>query len=351
MKSWLLAFAGVMVAVPAFAADVTSLYTAEVPFEQGAGDAREDAYDAALRQVLVRISGSELGNDPALYRSLFPDPSAYVVQFQPGPDDTLLVTFDGAALEKTLRDANQTVWGGDRPLTLVWLAVDWGQGEREIIGAADSGREPDDARSLNRNRQLRERILEIAAERGLPVAFPLLDSEDMAQVQFSDIWGGFDEQVVAASARYDVNSILLGRVQASGSAQNRWTYRFGDAERQWTGSPESVMAQVSELLAAEFAIGGSEPLRSVVLSIDGITGVDAYGDVQKMLAQVNVIDSFALTEVAGDRVQYRVSAHGGAARLARALRFEGLIEQERIDMSDFNVDDDDVDSLEFFYNP
>jgi len=351
MKSWVLAIAGVIFVVPASAADVATLYTAKVPFEQQQGDARTRAYDAALRQVLLRVSGSELGNDSALYQSLFPDPSAYVVQFQPGPESTLLVTFDGAAIEKTLRDANQTVWGGDRPLTLVWLAVDWGQGEREIIGAADSDREPDDARSLNRNRQLRERILGIAAERGLPVAFPLQDSEDMAKVEFSDIWGGFDERVLAASARYDVNSILIGRVQAAGSAPNRWTYLFGDEQRQWTGAPETVMAQVSDVLATEFAIIGSEPLRAVDLSIHGVTSVDAYGEVQHMLANVNVIDSFALTEVAGDRLRYRVSAHGGASRLARALRFEGLIEQERIDMGGFDIDDDNLDSLEFFYNP
>ncbi len=293
----------------------------------------------------------DLGNNPDLYEALFPDPSAYVVQFQPGPEDTLLVTFDGAAIEKTLRDANQTVWGGNRPLTLIWLAVDWGQGEREIIGAADSEAQPDDARSLNRNRQLRERILEIAAERGLPVAFPLQDSEDMAKLEFSDIWGGFDERVLAASARYDVDSILVGRVQAAGTSQNRWTYLFGDDQRQWTGAPETVLAQVSDVLATEFAIIGSEPLRAVDLSIQGVTSVDAYGDVQHMLANVNVIDTFALTEVAGDRLRYRVSAHGGAARLARALRFQGLEEQERIDMSGFESDDDNLDSLEFFYNP
>ena len=35
-----------------------------------------------------------------------------------------------------------------------------------------------------------------------------------------------------------------------------------------------------------------------------------------------------LTEVAGDRVSYRVEVRGGAERLSRALRFNGLIEQE-----------------------
>jgi hypothetical protein len=351
MKYWLPALIGVIAFAQAHAAEVTSLYTAQVPFDQNERDPRAAAYDEALRQVLMRVSGPDLANDPALYESLFPDPSIFVVQFQPGPDDTLFVTFDGAAVEKTLRASNQTVWGGDRPLTLVWLAVDWGQGEREIISAADADGEADDARSLNRNRQLRERILEIAAGRGLPVVFPLLDSEDMSKVEFSDVWGGFDERIMAASARYDVSSILIGRVQANGAAQNRWTYQFGAEQRHWTGSPETVMAQVSDMLATEFAISGSEPVRVVDLNVHGVTSVDAYGDVDNILSNVNVIESYALTEVSGDRLRYRVSAHGGGERLARALRFEGLMEQDRIDMSDFNVETADVEALEFFYNP
>ena len=353
MKSWLqvsLALAGVIGFVTTGAVQESALYTAEVPFDANAPDARSEAYDAALRQVLVRVSGPDLANDRDLYEALFPDPSAYVVQFQPGPDETLLVTFDGAALENALRSANQTVWGGDRPLTLVWIAVDWGQGEREIVGAAESGQAPEDPGIPDRNAQLREHILDIAAERGLPVAFPLLDSEDMARVEFSDVWGGFDERIVAASERYDVDSILIGRMQASGTGQNRWAYRFGDQERQWTGTPETVMTEISGLLAAEFAVGGDEPLRAVDLDVYGITTIDAYADVQNLLADVNVIDSFTLTEVAGDRVRYRVRAHGGGERLARALRFAGLLEQDRIDMSSFGVDDQDLDLLEFFYN-
>ncbi len=352
MKYWLLALIGVMTTVSAPAVEVASLFTAEVPLDQRERDPRAAAYDAALREVVLRVSGSEVLADADLYEALFPDPAAYVVQFQPGARDTLVVTFDGQALERTLRSAGQTVWGGDRPLTLVWLAVDWGQGEREIVGAADVLERPDDGRSGNRNRQLRDRVLDVAARRGLPVAFPLLDSEDLERIEFSDVWGGFDERVIAASARYDVNSILIGRVRATGAVeQARWTYFFGDEQRNWSGQAETVMAQVSELLASQFAIGGNEPVRAVTLRVGGITSVEAYGDVQQTLASVNVIEHFTVAEVAGDRVTFRVDAHGGAERLARALRFEGLVEQDRIDMSAFGVSDPALDTLDFFYGP
>jgi len=351
MKYWLLALIGVMTTVSAPAVEVASLFTAEVPLDRQEQDPRAAAYDAALRQVVLRVSGSDVLADADLYEALFPDPAAYVVQFQPGANDTLVVTFDGQALERALRSAGQTVWGGDRPLTLVWLAVDWGQGEREIVGAADAVERPDDGRSANRNRQLRDRVLDVAARRGLPVAFPLLDSEDLARIEFSDVWGGFDERVFAASARYDVNSILIGRVRASGTEQARWTYYFGDEQRNWNGPAETAMAQVSDLLASQFAIGGNEALRAVTLSVSGITTVEAYGDVQQTLANINVIERFTVAEVAGDRVTFRVAAHGGAERLARALRFEGLVEQDRIDMSGFGMSDRNLDTLEFFYGP
>lgn len=351
MKFCCLALIGVFFVTVANAAEVTALYTAEVPYDEQRHDGRDEAYDDALKQVLLRVSGSELLQDQDLYDALFPDPAVYVVQFQPGEDQTMFVSFDGKAIEKTLRDAGQTLWGGDRPVTLVWLAVDWGQGEREIIGAVDAEPIEGEARSLDRNRQLRERILEIAASRGFPVVFPLLDSEDMAGVDYSDLSGGFNEPVLRASERYEVNSILIGRVRAGSAAQNRWTYLFGDEQRNWSGEPEYAVAQIADLLAAQFAIGGDEPMRAVDVSISGITSVDNYGQVQRIMAELNVIDSYSITEVAGDRLRYRVTAHGGAVRLARALRFAGLVEQERIDMGGSGMGEVQPDSLEFFFSP
>ena len=350
MKFYFLALLGVLAVSSAGAIEVASLYTAQVPLDQEQDDPRAHAYGMALAQVLLRVSGPELVNDRDLFEALFPRPASYIVQFRSGPDDTLFVSFDGEALETALRAAGQTIWGSERPLTLVWLAVDWGQGEREIIGANDADRSPDEARSINRNRLLRERLLNFAENRGLPIAFPLLDSEDLANVSFSDVWGGFDEPLIEAARRYDVDSVLIGRVRADSAQRNRWTYHFFGDQRSWTGEPEFVITQIADLLAAEFAIGGDAPLRTVQLNISGISSIDEFGSVQNVLAGMNIIDHFAITIVAGDRVSFRVNAHGGAERLARALRFEGLIEEERIDVSDFGIEDP-VTELDFYYSP
>lgn len=332
----------------AVAVEVPTLYTAEVPFDRGADDPRNDAYELALAEVLLRVSGSELGANTDAIAELFPNPASYVMQFRPGSSESLWVSFDGRAIEQTLRNAGQTVWGADRPLTLVWLAVDWGQGSREIIAADDPERTEGQSRSIDRNKQLRERVLEIAEQRGLPLVFPLLDTIDLQSVTFSDIWGGFDERIVDASARYDANSILIGRIRPSSSRRENWSYYFSGEERSWNGPPEAVIGQVADLLAAEFAVGGNAPVESVALSISGVVSVEAYGSLQNLLAGVSLIESFVITEVVGDHISYRVDVRGGAARLSRALRFNGLIEQES--MTRFGEARSDAE-LEFYFNP
>jgi hypothetical protein len=335
---------------PVWAVEVASLYTAQVPLDQEEDDPRARAYEMALNDILLRVSGSELAADTELIELLVPDPAAYVVQFRPGDESTLWVSFDGEALENTLRRAGQTVWGGDRPLTLVWLAVDWGQGEREIIGADDALRNRDEARSIDRNRLLRQRVLDIAERRGLPVSFPLLDTIDLQNLSFSDIWGGFDDPLIAASERYEADAILVGRIRAASSQRNRWSFYFGGEERSWTGEPELVLGVVADMLAAEFAISGNAVPESVDLSIAGIDTVEAFGAVQNLLAGTNVIEKFSIVEIEGDRVRFRIEAVGGAERLRRALRFGGLIEQNGFEGDRFGIDSFDQ-SLEFFYSP
>lgn len=336
--------------LPAAAVEVATLYTAQVPLEQEEDDPQAAAYRQALGDVLLRVSGSDLAADPDMIDMLFPNPASYVVQFRPGEEDTLWVSFDGEAIENVLRRAAQTVWDSDRPLTLVWLAVDWGQGEREIIAADDPERTGDASRSIDRNRLLRERILDTAERRGLPLIFPLLDTADLQSVSFSDIWGSFDEPVVAASRRYEVSSILVGRLRSGSNQRNEWHYYFGDQERTWIGEPEMAVNLVADELAAEFAVSGSAPLETVDLLVAGIDSIDAYGSMQAALANITVVEDFAVKEVTGDRILYRVEVRGGAERLRRALQFSGLVEQTGFRGDPFPVDA--LNSLlEYFYTP
>ena len=344
--------------------DVTTLYTAEVLLDPNASQPREDAYRMALYDVLLKVSGAALADDPVQIETLLPEPSAYVVQFQPGPDDTLIVTFDGEAIETVLRNAGQTVWGSERPLTLVWLGIDWGGGEREILGAADAVADESEIAvndadraemqlKADRTELLRERMLAVAERRGLPIVLPLLDAEDLEQVTYADIRGGFDEILLAASERYQADSILIGVLDAEATEPNRWRYYFGPERRDWRGEPEQIMPLIADMLAGEFAIQGDAPLRTVALTVAGIDTVDAYADLQQRLREIRVIERLAVERVDGDRISYSVDVRGVGEPLARALRFAGFLEDDRIDFGT-GFDGDPfaaVPSLNFYYEP
>lgn len=310
------------------AADSADLYTARVPIDARNPQSRERAYEAALSQVLLRITGPQNALPAEQVKEWFPNPSRYVMQYRPGEENTLWVTLDGETLERVLRDAGYTVWGADRPLTLVWVAVDWGEGEREIVASDDPERSAAESRSIDRNRLLRERVQEVALERGVPVAFPLLDAEELEKVSFSDIWGGFNDRLVEASRRYGANSILVGRVRPDSAEQNRWSYFFGGERREWTGEPEEAINLLADTLAEQFAISGDAPLQSISLTVSGIDSVAAYAEVQSYMQNLQGIEHLAIETVSGDRIRYQVEAHGGRERLERTLSFSRILQPD-----------------------
>lgn len=336
----------------AFAVEMDALYTVQVPFDQQGPDARENAYARAMGEILIRITGSGDAVESELLQSLFPNPGRYVLQFRPGDDDTLVVSLDGPAIEQVLKQAGEPVWGSDRPATLVWLAVDWGGGEREIIAADEEEPLLGDSRSIDRNRLLRERMRAVAKRRGIPIVFPLVDTEDLESLSFGDIWAGFDEPLIAASRRYGTTSILVGRIRALEFDRDRWTLYFGDQESQWVGGPDLAVNRLADDIAAQFAYRGDAPIEIVGLSISGIDSVAAYGAVQQYLQNLNAIEGHTVDVVVGSEIRFSVQVQGGRDRLTAALEFSSILERRNwLDASGFYNTTTYEQPLEFVYRP
>ena len=318
----------------ASAVEMESLYTVQVPLDPDAPDPQNFAYETALTEVLVRVTGATGIAEWEQMAELFPNPGRFVLQYRPGPDGTLMVSLDGPAIEEVLRQAGIAIWENDRPLTLMWIAVDWGQGEREIVAADDPERKPGDARSIDRNRLLRERVTEIAAYRGIPVLFPLLDIEDLENISFSDIWGGFDDLLILASARYQAETVLVGRIRAGSPVMNRWTWYLGGERLHWNGETEEIIHLLADTLAARFKVDSRAPLDTIRLTVSGINSVNAFGKVQRYMENLRGIDQIMIEAVAGDRIIYKIRAQGGMERLQRALELNSML----IPVDPFNQD-------------
>lgn len=339
-----------VIGVPVQAAELTDLYTAQVTMDATTDNPRDKAYRSALSQVLVRVTGSQAAAMSPDLERLFPDPSRYVLQFRPGEENTIVISFDGDALQSTLRAAGQPVWGKDRPLTLIWLAVDRGNGEREIVAAEDQGKIEDIARTIDPNQLIRERIMDIASRRGVPVLLPLLDAVDQASVSFSDIWGGFDDSVLQASKRYGVKSILVGRLRLGGAQQIRWTYYWTGETQQWTDDLEDAMHRLADYQASQFAFAGNRPLMTIALRVAGVQTPAAYVALENYLQSVSMIDSMAITEVQGDRIQYKLQLRADTERLVRTLDAGSILERAESSVSS-GLPANHEDSLDYFLKP
>jgi hypothetical protein len=368
----LLLVAILALATNVFAIELPTLYTVQVPFDPEEKDPRASAYKRGLWEIVVRVTGSELPVETSILEELFPNPARYVLQFrQDSDDETFLITFDGANIENVLRSAGKSVWGIDRPLTLVWLAVEtmmpsyepyfgqrcqplfkryWGQDEREITAVDDPQRMDGALRSIDRNRLLCERIQNTASRRGIPITFPLMDTEDLKNVSFTDIWGGFDEQLLQASRRYQVNSILVGRISPGTLKRNRWTYYFDDIQQDWSGEPEDIVNFLADALAAEFSFAGNARLETVTVNIAGIDSVRAYGTVQRFLENLSLIEEFEVHTVKGGKIRYEIRLRGTSIRLARALQSSNiLIPIEKFDDPHLLGLPSAMNSLDFMY--
>ena len=207
------------------------------------------------------------------------------------------------------------MWGRERPLTLVWLALQDGTG-RNIASADTPG-------------PAAEALRDLARARGLPTVLPLLDLEDRGQVRFTDIWGGFHESVVAASRRYGAEAVLIGRLErVSGDHwRARWTLVLPDRQQQWQGGGERLTAALSsgvdelaQILAERFAIhADGQAGQRLLLSIADVTTLEDYARVAGYLRSRDFIRNARLREAAPDTLRFELEVQGDVQSLRRLL--------------------------------
>lgn len=301
----------------AWGASVEGLYEVQVPVaDQSAGE-RARAFEAALRQVAVRVSGSRAAAQGEALASDAVEPGRVVQQYGYLPTEQGLqmrVLFEPAATQRLLRQRGLPIWSGQRPTTLVWLAVQDG-GERRLVGADAPG-------------AAGQALLEQANQRAVPLILPLLDLEDQSQVRFADVWGGFFDNVRTASQRYAADAVLVGRLQRQGGGWlARWTLFDGGETRHWsqslndleTAAATGVDALADTLAARSMAQSGAGADR-IGVEVYGVRTLEDYAQLANFLDSRDSIRDARLVLVEGDRVRYELDARGGAEGLSRSLR-------------------------------
>jgi hypothetical protein len=310
------------------------LFDAEVAVPNQTVGVRSRALSTALQEVLVRVTGQDDVLTSAAAKQLLNEPDVLVQQYryfnEPGSEPPLLklwVRFDGNAIRTSLQQQGQTYWGNERPDTLVWLAVE-DRGNRYVV-AADDGTD------------VQQQIALAAKQRGVPIVFPLMDLEDQSQVLFSDIWGGFFQNVLQASRRYNPQAVLIGRLNRSpsGGWSSRWRLEIAGKPSAWTDSRQQLdkLAQqgiddAADIMAASFAVargGGDSNTASITVS-----GVDSLSDYARLSAYLKGLTSVVdvrVAQVSGAEISYALKLSGSLDDLTRTVTIGTVLEPAAMD--------------------
>lgn len=322
---------GLQAGGPARAVEVEDLYVVTEPVQTRDRPERQEAFKAAMSAVLVKMTGDRSAADFPESELLQETASRYVQRFNylgnAAEGYRLEVHFDGAALERALSERGLPVWGKERPAVLLWLAVQ-DRGKRYLVGG-DSGA------------AAQRRVDEVAAQRGLPLVFPLLDLEDQSKVSFADVSGGFQETLEAASVRYRPDALVVAQAGPlpGGIWRVRWKMYFGGQSSAWESEDRALEGALAEgvhhmsgVLAQRMATQGFAELASgTVISVSGVLALEDEVRVAKYLAGLAPVVASHPVALQGDRVDYWVRVRGDVRDIERLISLGDVLERQALD--------------------
>jgi uncharacterized protein len=285
------------------------LYQATAPLTERSEAGQEAAFETALRTVLVKVTGRPgVDQDPAL-APLIASARRYVQQYRPAADNRLWVAFDGAALDRWLTQNNQPLWGGERPTTFVWLAVQTGQGAT-VITAEDT------------TSPIKAEFSAAAAQRGIPVLWPSAADLSKNHLDFAAVAAATPATLADLAHRSGGEGTLIGRAADAGAV--RWIYLFQDRSSEFSGPATEAVNRAADTYAGLYAVTGT--LAPLDIEVTGINDLKEYASVQSYLESLAFISHVGVDSLSGNAVRFRLTARGGAESLQHALALNGRLQ-------------------------
>jgi uncharacterized protein len=300
--------AGLAFAAPIRAETLGDLYSVTVPYT-GQNDA---AFRDGMRDILIRVTGRPDAPELANLAPLVAEAARYVVSFRRAPGNQLAVTFDGQAIENAIDASGLPTWGSERPVTLVWLAVDRGSGRRALIHAGSDGDE-------------KARFEASAVRRGLPIAWP--DSGDDLVRSLQQAWSGDHVPLIDAARRYGADGVLIGRVEPSvdGTWTVEWTFTAAGLSARAAGDLEAGLQLAADRYASLYVAPGTGQRSEQIVTVRGIESLESYASAMRMLSRLAPVRGVAVDEVTPEAVSFLVSVRGDPEQLRQAILRDGRL--------------------------
>jgi hypothetical protein len=337
---------------------IEDLFDAKIEVLSQSEKNQSNAFKQALRQVLVKVRGNRDILDVPQIKRAISKASLLVRSFQYERQQTqlyIIINFDPKRIEDVIRNAGFPIWGKRRPYSLIWLAIDEPEGlGRQIV-------------TTEKFPLLFEQITQQAAQRGIEVLSPIWDLDDRQKLSFYDIWGGFVQQILGASERYGVNSVLSARIYTDDSIKETlqgqkvipktwiadWTI-INDKKR-FTGqliadNPNLLSKQLIDTLADQLSLkyavdfslkNPTDPKIQIV--IRNMDSIDYYVKILKFLDNLSVVNNATLIRQEGLQATFELDLLGDVNDLKTVLDLDKNIQSV---VDDFGQP---IEELEFFW--
>jgi len=303
--------AGLCLADAARALNRAEIYQATVPVANQSEAARPAAFAAALRIVLVRVTGRRTADEDPVLAPLINNAARYVQQYRAAPDNQLWVAFDGAAIERWLTENGQPLWGRERPATFIWLAVQSGAQAGTVVTADDTS-------------ELKMALDSAASVRGVPLRWPTAAELQQDHLDYSALVGAGAGTLADIGHRLGGGGTLIGHAtNATLAATVHWTFLFQDRSSEFSGAVEGVN-RAADTYAGIFAVSGT--LGAVDIEVTGVSDIADYALVQGYLESLTFIAHVGVEALNGDMVRFRLSTRGGPEPLQHALALNGRLQ-------------------------
>jgi len=323
--------AGLSVPVKLAAATFPDLLTVTVTIDPTVDDRRDAAIRRAMEILLTRVTGRPQAAEYEELMPLIESAGRLVTSYGELVGDAVKVGFNGNTVQSELTSLNWPIWGAERPQLALWAVIDFGGGQRALLGSPGDVADVSATRLPLRLDEFREGILDellqAADQRGLPMALPLLDSEDLRQMSFAGVWGGFDPLIMRASARYGADFALTTRASLTDlGLVVDWTLIGPDGRGQTlrTSTLTEGIDWVADLFAAQFSSAG-QPRRTRI-EVEGITTLADYGRIVNYLETVSILESVQVAELAGDVLTLTAAIRAEDSVLDRVFDLGGILE-------------------------
>jgi hypothetical protein len=304
-------------------------YSAEVPVASQSRADRQVALSRAMAAVLIKVSGNLAAPNTELGAKAQANAASYVQEFrylQPtnaqveeGIKLLLRADFDPGRVRELLKDSGQGVWPANRPQVLVWAIEDTPEVGRSII--------------MDPTHPLIRDLIARANVRGLPVLLPLWDLDDQIALPMDKLWSFDDAAIMAASARYDITTVLSARYsQASNQTWlASWQFRHGD-DRQSQDLRTSEMQDLAiaaidplvDFLAKRYVVKNTSDEQELlqVLELEGIEDYRHYEAALSYLARQPLIKRVKLVAARDNKLILQIVLSGNWQQFDNALALD-----------------------------